>query len=224
MKVITFQSKEALEYLNKNGYLICDDKYIDLKKSSLVYKWVVDNMNKVVTNKTGATYPLWCWVRCEDEICPPKVKGKKVEGFDVKITFNIDEKDIFITDFRMFSFILNNLYIPNSLRDKEAFDSLLKERNITKEELKAHLRKDKYDISRTDEEFIKVCNMIEKSFDRCINNDSDILQGCVWKIDKNQIENIEILEDDGYCYGSLNYLREDGTRRNWQEEYYNTLK
>ena len=29
MKVITFQSKEALKYLEKNGYLRCEDKYID---------------------------------------------------------------------------------------------------------------------------------------------------------------------------------------------------
>lgn len=29
MKLVTFQSFEALEYLNKFGYLICDDKYIE---------------------------------------------------------------------------------------------------------------------------------------------------------------------------------------------------
>lgn len=224
MKVITFQSKEALDYLNKNGYLICDDKYIDIKKSSLVYNWVINNMNFRINNDTEAKYPLWCWVKCGDDICPPKVKGERVKGFDVKITFNVDEKDIFITDFRRFSFILNNLYIPNSLDDKLYFDNLLEEKNITKEELKAYLRKDKYDTCRNDEEFLKVCEIVAKSFDRCITTDSDVLQGCIWKIDKNQIDNIEILEDDGYVYGSLNYVRKDGTRRNWREEFYNMLK
>lgn len=224
MKVVTFQSKAALDYLNEKGYLICDDKYIDMKKSSLVYKWVIDNMNKNISNNSSSTYPIWCWVKCDDDICPPKVKGKRVEGFDVKITFNVDEKDIFITDFRRFSFILNNLYIPNSKEDKDKFDKLLNEKNISLEELKAYMRKDKYDSHRTDEEFIKVCELVASSFDRCITKDSDVLQGCVWKIDKEQIENIEILEDDGYVYGSLNYVREDGTRRNWQEEYYEMLK
>lgn len=32
MKLVTFQSFEALEYLIKNKRLICDEKYIDIKK------------------------------------------------------------------------------------------------------------------------------------------------------------------------------------------------
>lgn len=224
MKVVTFQTKEALNYLNEHGYLICDDQYVDKKKSSIVYDWVISNMKSRIANDTQATYPMWCWVKCGEEICPPRVKGEKVEGFDVKITFNVDEKDIFITDFRRFSFILNNLYIPNSLKDKEEFDKLLEDKNITKDELKAFVRKDKFDTHRTDEDFLQVCEKVRNSFDRCITNDSDVLQGCVWKIDKDQIESIEILEDDGYVYGSLNYVREDGTRRNWREEFYNLLK
>lgn len=224
MKVITFQSKLALDYLNKNGYLICDDKYIDMKKSELFYNWVIKNMNDRIKNNTSAKYPIWCWVKCNDSNCPPKVKGEKVGGFDVKITFNVDEKEIFVTDFRRFSFILNNLYIPDSKKDKEDFDNLLKEKNVTKEELIAYIKKDKYESCRNDKEFIDICEMIEKSFNKCITTDSDILQGCVWKIKREQIENIEILSDDGYRYGSLNYIREDGTRRNWIEEFYDLLE
>lgn len=36
MKVITFQTKSALEYLIKNGYLICENKYVDTKKQVLL--------------------------------------------------------------------------------------------------------------------------------------------------------------------------------------------
>lgn len=225
MKVITFQTKSALEYLIKNGYLICENKYVDIEKVGPTYNWLINNMNKKVENKTRAKYPIWCWVKCNDSICPPKHKGKRVEGFDVKITFNVKGSEIFITDFRRYSFLLSNLYIPDNNNDKDKFEKLLKDYKITKEELKAYVRKDKFNECRNDKEFLEVCNIIEKSFDKCITTDSNILQGCVWKIDYNQIENIEILsKDDGYVYGSLNYKRKNGKRRDWISEYYKMLK
>lgn len=51
MKVITFQSKEALKYLEKNGYLRCEDKYIDKDKMSQTYNWAIQNMNERVKIK-----------------------------------------------------------------------------------------------------------------------------------------------------------------------------
>ena len=52
----------------------------------------------------NAKYPIWCWVKCYNNICPPKHRGKPVEGFDVKISFTKSKEDVFITDFRRYSF------------------------------------------------------------------------------------------------------------------------
>ena len=41
---------------------------------------------------------------------------------------------------------------------------------------------------------------------------------------KEQIEKIEILPKNGYIYGSLNYKRKDGSRRDWIKEYYKKLE
>ena len=221
MKLITFQSMEALKSLINNGYLEVNEKYIDMKKASPTYSWVIEKMNEKIINETNAKYPLWCWVKCYNNICPPKHKGDPVEGFDVKITFNKKEKDIFITDFRRYSFLLNNMYIPNSIEDKNNFDKELKRYNITVEELKAYVRPDKYESHRTDRDYIEICKKIRNSFDRCITTDSDILQGCVWRINLNEIEKIEILNDKNYRYGSLNYKRSNGKRKKWINEFYN---
>ena len=37
-------------------------------------------------------------------------------------------------------------------------------------------------------------------------------------------EKIEILKNDGYRYGSLNYIRSNGKRINWIKDYYKKLK
>lgn len=224
MKLITFQSFAALDFLKQHGYLICDDRFIDQPKASFFYYWVIKKMNQRVKNQTTARFPIWCWVKCGNSICPLRHKGKPVEGFDVKITFHAEEQDLFITDFRRYYFLLCNLYIPRDKQDEQWFEQLLDDKQITREELKAYVRPDKFSNHRIDQTFLEVCKIIEQSFDRCITKDSDILQGCIWKIDQTQIEQIEILEDDGYIYGSLNYKHTDGKRRNWIQEYYDSLK
>ena len=128
MRLVTFQSFEALKYLVNKGYLECNEKFINMKKAGHIYQWVLEKMNKQIENKYNTKYPIWCWVKCYNNICPQKHKGEPVKGFDVKITFKKDKKDVFITDFRRYSFLLNNVYIPNNIRDKEKFDKLLEEK------------------------------------------------------------------------------------------------
>lgn len=224
MKLVTFQTFGALKSLINNGELICDETYIDLKKLGSTYNWVLEKMEKSVPNNTKAKYPIWCWVKCYNGICPPKHKGEKVQGFDVKITFHKPKKDVFITDFRRYSFVLNNIYIPSSLNEKQYFFDKLKKLNITLEELKMYVRNDKYKTHRNDEEYLKLCKEIRQTFDKCITEDSDILQGCVWNIKLSEVEKIEILADDGYRYGSLNYERCDGKLVDWQKDYFKLLK
>lgn len=224
MKLVTFQTFDALKSLINTGELICDKKYIDLEKVGPTYQWIVEKMKETIPNDTNASYPIWCWVKCFNGICPPKHKGEKVDGFDVKITFNKPEKDVFITDFRRYSFLLKNIAIPNSLKEKNQFLEKIKKLNITLEELQMYVRPDKYKSHRNDEVYLKLCEEIKKTFDRCITKDSDILQGCVWDIKLSEVEKIEILPNDGYRYGSLNYVRSNGKRIDWQKDYYKLLK
>ena len=224
MKLVTFQSTAAVRDLFAKGYLECDQTKVNLDKTGVAYDWIVEKMNRTIENKFNTDYPIWCWVKCYNRICPPKKKGKKVQGFDIKITFTKAEQDVFITDFRRYSFLLNNMYIPDDRNDKKRFDDKLKKHNITKDELKAYIRKDNYISHRTDSPYLEICDEIRKSFDKCITKESDLLQGCVWRINLDEIETIEILKDDGYTYGSLNYIRSDGKRFDWIEDYYKKLK
>lgn len=224
MRCVTFQSMGALQTLVSKGYLVCDETKIALDTYGHTYAWVVKKMNERMENPTHAPYPIWCWVRCYHHICPSRRKGTPVDGFDVKITFDKPKADVFITDFRRYSFVLNNCYIPTDRRDKEKFDRLLARYNITADELRAYVRKDICAAHRTDQAYLQVCEEIVASFDRCITEDSDVLQGCVWEIRLDEVDRIEILHDKSCRYGSLNGIRKNGTRINWQEDFYRLLK
>lgn len=194
MRLVTFQQMAAVKSLFENGFLEYDPKYSLLSKYQMAYDFIKKEMEKQVEKKNKTMYPIWCWVKCYNFICPPKWKGKRVEGFDVKITFNKDVSDVFVTDFKRYSFVLNNKYIPSS---REDYLNSLK-------------------VFKTEDE-------IYDSFKRCITNDSDILQGCVWRIELSDIEKIEFLPDDGYVYGSVNYVRSNGKRMDWIKDFYSGL-
>lgn len=223
MKLVTFQTMEALKELINKGYLEVDAKYIDAKKMGHTYDWVVEKMNEYVSNTYNTKFPLWCWVKFKNGICPPKHKGIPVKGVDVKITFEKPREEVFITDYRRYSFLLNNVYIPDNKYEKELFEKELEQYGITLEELKAVVRKDKYPSQRTDKEFLEICQKIRKSFDRCIDEKSDILQGCVWRINLDEVKKIEMLYDTEYSYGTFNYIRKSGKRFNWINDFYNKL-
>ncbi len=108
MKLISFQSMEALKDLINKGYLECNETKINLEKAGPTYSWVLKKMNNQIKNLTHTKYPIWCWVKCYNNICPPKHKGEPVEGFDVKITFHKPKEEVLINDFIIYSFLINN--------------------------------------------------------------------------------------------------------------------
>ena len=107
---------------NTKGYLEVDTEYIDTKKYGRTYEWIIGKMNENIPNRYNTQFPLWCWVKFKHGICPPKHKGTPVKGIEVKITFEKQKEDVFITDYRRYSFLLNNRYIPESRSDKEQFE------------------------------------------------------------------------------------------------------
>lgn len=48
MKLVTFQSIEALKFLVNNGYLISNENYINKEKAGPIYDWVIEKMSHYV--------------------------------------------------------------------------------------------------------------------------------------------------------------------------------
>ena len=214
MKLVTFQSQDFVENLIHNKYIVCDDAKAS-KKIQRAYDWISSKLSVYYSSDKESTYPIWCWVKCHNSICPPRVKGTPVPGFDFKITFNKDIPDILVIDYARWSFVLNNQYIPKTKQDYVDFQKNLEMWGVTTEELRAYHRRDKYPTHRTDDIYRRACSAVHASFDRCLSTFGGIQQGVFWKLYLTDVVSIEPLIDSNYRYGSLNYIRANGNRINW---------
>lgn len=118
MKLVTYQSKEALERIKKEGYLIMEEDkypYTQIKRFEnpygsnfpFAYNFIIDRMNKrLVKPDEHCFYPLWAWYKVNGRYNPSKHMDRIHHGL-YRITFNIDEKDVLLSDFDMFCYILS---------------------------------------------------------------------------------------------------------------------
>ena len=196
MKLVTVQTLSAYNSLLKNGYLITDSKYINTDKYGVPYNFITSKM-KHIENPYNAEYPLWAWVKYGKINSPRKNKllgfFAKDEDFIVKITFKKRDVDVLVNDYIKYHFLLTNEYLPKDFKDQQKFNDLMKNKKVSKQDLLAYVRRDKFDKYRTDKNFEYINKKIQKSYDRIFCNLGQYRQGTVWCIEKEDIVNIEFI-------------------------------
>jgi len=219
MKLTTFQSIKAFENLQKKGFLITNPNFVNKEKYGIPYNWIISNMTNIY-NPYNAQYPLWAWVKYGKISCPPKHKTLAFFGDNedmvVKITFEKTDKDVLITDFVKYSFLLTNEYIPSNKFDEEQFNQFMIENNVTSEDLLAYTRRDKYPIFRTDNDFDKVNSMVNHSFKKILELETNFLQGTVWDIKLEEVISSQFIKRSECSSRKIS--------RNFRKEYLSTLK
>lgn len=218
MKLVTFQSVEAFDILNKKGVLVTDERCIDFPRYKEPYDFIVKNMlEKGLRPSEGEKYPIWAWVKCGAHIGPKKIPNKahKLQN-KVKIIFEKENSDVLVSDYMAYSYILSGQIVPKTKADYVRFEEDLEIWGISKEELKAWVR---------GENNSKIpVQKIRETWKNIFNLKSNVYQGCIWQIRKEEIMDVDRLEDDSYLYGSMNAVRTDGTRPDWKQRYLKFLK
>ena len=218
MELITIQTPKAYENLITNGYLIADEKYINLKKYGAAYDWIISKMHEKNIPE-AVKYPLWAWRKCGKFKCPNKntMLGYFGAGQEqlVKIVFEKPDNEVLLTDYKLYHFLLTNAYLPTSLEDLNDFNKLKIKSNVTDEDLLAFIRRDKYDSYRTDKDFSYINQVIHKSYEKVLNLSSDYIQACVWNIKLSEVKSVQFIErNECKKHKSIDY----------REEYINSLK
>ncbi len=150
-----------------------------------------------ISNPHNAKYPLWAWVKYGKISSPPKNKllgfFANNEDVIVRITFNKADDEVLVSDYVKYHFMLTNEYLPADMNDKLKFEKLLKENNISNDDLLAYIRRDKYSYYRTDDKFNFVNDKIKNSYKHIFEDLGEYRQGTVWHINKDEIVKVEFI-------------------------------
>jgi len=125
MLIWSLQTLSVWEIARKIGYLEGAQEHAMFPEH---YKWMMGEMSKRLPNYIGE-YPIWLWVKKPDMRSSAHfIGGTKC----VRLTLEIDDNDVLISDFDRWHLVLNNGFCSDNEQEDENFDN--GKLNITKEE------------------------------------------------------------------------------------------
>ena len=217
MRLVTFQSLEAFKDLKRKGVLKVPASFSNAnsKKYDVPYHFIMTEMKKKLPD-SDAIYPLWAWEKCGGFIAPRKRKNilNIRKPAKVKITFSKPDKEVFLSDYMAYSFILSGHIVPKNKAEYALFLKAIVNLGIDLKELKAFVRKEKTSLKVK-----QLFPEIKKTWFRIFNLKSNVHQACIWDIKLEEVEKVELCDDPQFLYNSMNPLRPDGTRPDWKKEY-----
>lgn len=129
MKVWTCQPREVLDALIGKGTYRTDPRKAGLERQFVrAYDWMVEEMEKRIGERPdGVTYPIWAFAVCEGKRRPPDLDGFAAPGTRmVLMELEIPEKDLVLSDFDTWHYVLNDWYYIRC-QNKEEWDRQDKE-------------------------------------------------------------------------------------------------
>ena len=125
MRLFTVQPKEVYDQILHTGMYTCipdKSEYISNSGENFVeaYKWLIKQMNEKIENKERITYPVWAWYKLDGKNELPDFNNTLISyANDYLIEIEINKKDVVLTDYDSWHFVLNNSYYNPYEDEKE---------------------------------------------------------------------------------------------------------
>jgi len=176
----TIQNHSAYGEFLKTGVLTANESHLFCEDNFLIaYDWMVKKMkDKRLHPPVGIDYPIWAWYQWEGK---RKRRDMRESGYAkrgekmVQLTIEVDDKDVLLSDFDLFHYVLNYWYLPSDEQDDICFEEEYKARGYLWHDLK--------DSSIQSKEMIILREKIVRSWDK------------IFELNR---------EDDDWLYGSNN--------------------
>ena len=186
LKLWTIQPAEIMDELNEKGYFICNpDKAENLKEDSYkkAYEWQLNEMSVRKSEKPeDVSFPIWAWHTRDWKRKKPDLRCSAYEKRGVKcvcLELEVPDKDVLLSDFDHWHYVLNDMYLDNSTNEEEWekeqtwFDTLsLAEKETVRR--KSWLKI--FDITPVDTDWICTGRFIQATF---------------WKLKKDYIKSVQ---------------------------------
>ena len=128
----TYQKKEAVEVLKKNGVLRLSEEdraltYIGKPREFVSpfispYNFMIHEMKEQLPppKDSSAHYPIWAWYKLSGRYHPSK-KWDKIHEGKIRLKLEIDSNRLLLSDFDRFCALISGLYLELTPEDKEIY-------------------------------------------------------------------------------------------------------
>lgn len=116
-KYWTIQHLDAWHHALKVGYIEGDSKHIAFEDFDASYQWMKEQMKKEIADYRNEQ-PVWLWLKKPDM----RHSGHHTPGTKiVRLTLQLNEEDVLVSDFEKWHCILNNEFCSDSEIEDEKF-------------------------------------------------------------------------------------------------------
>lgn len=127
MRLWTIQRYKTYEKLIQTGILKADDnEYHKDPYFKYAYNWMIEKMKyKGLVPPIGMCDPIWAWFQWEGKA---KRRDMREKGYAnrgetiVQLSVEVDNKDVLLSDFDLFHYVLNYWYLPIDEKDGDEFE------------------------------------------------------------------------------------------------------
>lgn len=159
MRLWSIQTVKAYEELSNKGVLYTDET-LSMAHEEPIFEVAYRYMMKQFAFRLNikiSNYPVWSWYWYDGKAKPKpylRYKGYDKPGTKlVRITLDVPDNEVLLSDFNLFHCVLNDWYIPKNEQDLETYDS----RCMTDKEI-CKLKLDSwgliFDLEREDDNFM----------------------------------------------------------------------
>ncbi len=140
MILCSIQSEAAYQAALNKGVLRADWDYIFLREEPAPYLWMAEKLSeKSPKPDERIVTPIWAWFQWRGKRKRRDLRysgcGKRGEAM-VRLTIEMPDERVLLSDFMNYNSVLMNDYIPDSEEDSERFDQEMERAGITYADLR----------------------------------------------------------------------------------------
>lgn len=130
MRLVTYQTVEAVERLLKDGVLFIGENDLQFTAPYTnqenphykdLYNYIVKNMENLDGKTEQTIFPIWAWYTVNGKRHISKENDQFYKGM-YRLEIEVDRKDVLLTDFDKYCYLLNSSYLAKDEKDKEWYE------------------------------------------------------------------------------------------------------
>ncbi len=193
MRLWTIQTIEAWNALQRTGVLHADPSLIEDYRLP-AYNWLATRMHERIGKPpTDCSYPIWAWYQWQGhnkrrpDLRSTAHLPKGSHG--IRIEIEVDEKNVLLSDFELWHYVLNYWYLPISERAGESFKT-----ELAKAGLCFHRTTPLPDLNyhkQIEESWSRIFDLDWSADAISSRREDKTIQGVFWELNIEQVQNVK---------------------------------